>query len=119
MVSQSQEIGALRSAQIKKRNVIIAAMASLVVLGGLMTWLMSGYDGAEYEVGSACVDECGVYDAVGWICVKQGGYCSRPCGETHPACPAGFICQQVEGAPTTVTKSVRAQESTYCIKKPS
>lgn len=113
---QNKEIGDLQGAQSKKRNVIVGVGIAALVALALMGWMMTGSDRGEYTVGSPCSGDCGVYQYDAWICLKEQKYCTRPCGKTHPKCPDGFTCQQVDGAPATVVKDMEEQRSTYCLK---
>lgn len=112
----NQEVDDLRSAQSKKRSIIIGVVATIAIGVGLTGWMMSGSDEVEYSIGTPCTDDCGVYRYDGWICLKKEKYCTRPCGENHDKCAEGFTCKQVDGAPPTVTEANQDQRSTYCLR---
>jgi hypothetical protein len=113
---EGQEINDLKTAQNKKRGLIIGVVVVVALGFGLTSWMMSGKDSAEYTVGSPCSDDCGIFRYEDWICLDDKNYCTRPCGQGYVKCPEGFSCKQVDGAPFSVTKESQNQRSTYCLK---
>lgn len=94
--------------------VLIGAGCAIVAL---LFLLSPGNTFDVYTFGAPCVTDCGQQAGNALLCLEAEpgkAYCSRRCGETFPACPAGYVCQALDpGAAAAPSSKVTGN---FCIR---